>query len=305
MTILAVLIKQVFIMFVLMGIGFLAYGRGLISDEGSRDIGKILLNVAIPVVVISNFCIEKTAEKTVQFLQSMLLCLICMILSIVMAYLFYHKRDRIAEFSAAFSNAGFIGIPLVQATFGNEAVFFISVMIVLVSSLQWTFGVYTMTDDRSVMDPKKIISNPIVISVIIGVLIYASGVKMPLIVRDIFSLISAINTPLAMFVSGVYLAQSDLLKIMKQKDPYLVSLARLIVIPLVTVLVFRLIPFGSRQMKLAILLAAACPVGSNVAIFAQQYGKDYRKGVEYVCISTILSILSLPLLVMIAQFVLG
>jgi predicted permease len=305
MTILAVLIKQVFIMFVLMGIGFLAYGRGLISDEGSRDIGKILLNVAIPVVVISNFCIEKTAEKTVQFLQSMLLCLICMILSIVMAYLFYHKRDRIAEFSAAFSNAGFIGIPLVQATFGNEAVFFISVMIVLVSSLQWTFGVYTMTDDRSVMDLRKIISNPIVISVIIGVLIYASGVKMPLIVRDIFSLISAINTPLAMFVSGVYLAQSDLLKIMKQKDPYLVSLARLIVIPLVTVLVFRLIPFGSRQMKLAILLAAACPVGSNVAIFAQQYGKDYRKGVEYVCISTILSILSLPLLVMIAQFVLG
>ncbi len=305
MTILAVLIKQVFIMFVLMGIGFLAYKRGLISDEGSRDIGKILLNVAIPVVVISNFCIEKTAEKTVQFLQSMLLCLICMILSIVMAYLFYHKRDRIAEFSAAFSNAGFIGIPLVQATFGNEAVFFISVMIVLVSSLQWTFGVYTMTDDRSVMDLRKIISNPIVISVIIGVLIYASGVKMPLIVRDIFSLISAINTPLAMFVSGVYLAQSDLLKIMKQKDPYLVSLARLIVIPLVTVLVFRLIPFGSRQMKLAILLAAACPVGSNVAIFAQQYGKDYRKGVEYVCISTILSILSLPLLVMIAQFVLG
>jgi predicted permease len=305
MTILAVLIKQVFIMFVLMGIGFLAYKRGLISDEGSRDIGKILLNVAIPVVVISNFCIEKTAEKTVQFLQSMLLCLICMILSIVMAYLFYHKRDRIAEFSAAFSNAGFIGIPLVQATFGNEAVFFISVMIVLVSSLQWTFGVYTMTDDRSVMDLRKIISNPIVISVIIGVLIYASGVQMPLIVRDIFSLISAINTPLAMFVSGVYLAQSDLLKIMKQKDPYLVSLARLIVIPLVTVLVFRLIPFGSRQMKLAILLAAACPVGSNVAIFAQQYGKDYRKGVEYVCISTILSILSLPLLVMIAQFVLG
>ncbi|MCR4855913.1 MAG: AEC family transporter [Erysipelotrichaceae bacterium] len=305
MTILTVLIKQVFIMFVLMGIGFFAYKRGLISDEGSRDIGKILLNVAIPVVVISNFCIEKTAEKTVQFLQSMLLCLICMILSIVMAYLFYHKRDRIAEFSAAFSNAGFIGIPLVQATFGNEAVFFISVMIVLVSSLQWTFGVYTMTDDRSVMDLRKIISNPIVISVIIGVLIYASGVKMPLIVRDIFSLISAINTPLAMFVSGVYLAQSDLLKIMKQKDPYLVSLARLIVIPLVTVLVFRLIPFGSRQMKLAILLAAACPVGSNVAIFAQQYGKDYRKGVEYVCISTILSILSLPLLVMIAQFVLG
>lgn len=305
MTILAVLIKQVFIMFVLMGIGFLAYKRSLISDEGSRDIGKILLNVVVPVVVISNFCIEKTAERTVQFLQSMLLCLVCMILSIVMAYLFYHKRDRIAEFSAAFSNAGFIGIPLVQATFGNEAVFFISVMIVLIASLQWTFGVYTMTDDRSVMDPKKIISNPIVISVIIGILIYVSGVKMPLIVRDIFSLISAINTPLAMFVSGVYLAQSDLLKILKQKDPYLVSLARLIVIPLVSVLVFRLIPFGSKEMKLAILLAAACPVGSNVAIFAQQYGKDYRKGVEYVCISTILSILSLPLLILIAQFVLG
>lgn len=304
MALLMILIKQVCIMFVLMGVGFVSYKKKYISDAGSRDIGKILLNIVIPVVVISNFCIEKTPEKTAQLFGSALLSLVCMTLSVIMAYLFYHKKDRIGEFSAAFSNAGFIGIPLVSATFGSEAVFYISIMIVLINALQWTIGVYTLTDDSNVMDPCKIAKNPIVISVVLGIFIYFCGIRIPSIVMQVFSLISAINTPLAMFVSGVYLAQSDLLKIIKEKDPYLVSLIRLIVIPLVLILVFCLFPFGNREIKLAILIAAACPVGSNVAVFAQQYDKDYRKGVEYVCISTLLSIITLPLIVFIAQLIL-
>ena len=224
-----------------------------------------------------------------------------MALSVAFAYLVYHKKDRIAEFSAAFSNAGFIGIPLVQAIFGSGAVFYISVMIVLINVLQWTYGVYTITDDKSVMDFKKIMKNPLILSVGIGIVIYFLNIRLPKIAMDIISSISAINTPLAMIVSGVYLAQSDLLNAMRKKDAWLLSLSRLIVIPLIVMLVFRFLPFGSNAMKLSILLAGACPVGSNVAVFAQQYDKDYRKGVEYVCVSTLLSILALPLVIFVAN----
>ena len=301
MEIVTILIKQVFIMFVLMAIGFVAYRKQILSNQGTKDIGKLLLNVAIPMIVISNFCVEKTAEKTAELFESALLSFLCMALSVAFAYLVYHKKDRIAEFSAAFSNAGFIGIPLVQAIFGSGAVFYISVMIVLINVLQWTYGVYTITDDKSVMDFKKIMKNPLILSVGIGIVIYFLNIRLPKIAMDIISSISAINTPLAMIVSGVYLAQSDLLNAMRKKDAWLLSLARLIVIPLIVMLVFRFLPFGSTAMKLSILLAGACPVGSNVAVFAQQYDKDYRKGVEYVCVSTLLSILALPLVIFVAN----
>ncbi len=301
MEIVTILIKQVFIMFVLMAIGFVAYRKQILSNQGTKDIGKLLLNVAIPMIVISNFCVEKSAEKTAELFESALLSFLCMALSVAFAYLVYHKKDRIAEFSAAFSNAGFIGIPLVQAIFGSGAVFYISVMIVLINVLQWTYGVYTITDDKSVMDFKKIMKNPLILSVGIGIVIYFLNIRLPKIAMDIISSISAINTPLAMIVSGVYLAQSDLLNAMRKKDAWLLSLARLIVIPLIVMLVFRFLPFGSTAMKLSILLAGACPVGSNVAVFAQQYDKDYRKGVEYVCVSTLLSILALPLVIFVAN----
>ncbi len=304
MDLVLILINQVLIMYILMFIGYMAYKRKLLSDQGTRDLGKILLNIAIPIVVISNFCVEKTSEKTGELLSSILISAVCMAISIIVAYLFFHKRDRIAEFASAFSNAGFIGIPLVQATFGEHAVFYISMMIVLVNLLQWTYGVYTITDEKKYINLKAVAKNPIVVSVLIGLIIYFSGIRMPSIVSRLFTIIGNLNTPLAMLVSGVYLAQSNLPDMLKKKDVYYVCFVRLIVVPLAILMIFRFLPFGNTTIKMAILLAGACPVGSNVAIFAQQYDKDYKKGIEYVCVSTILSILSLPLVMLAANCIL-
>ena len=304
MELVLILLQQVVIMYILMFIGYMAYKRKLLSDQGTKDIGKILLNIAIPIVVISNFCVQKSAEKTAELFSSFIISIICMGLSIAVGYLALHRKDRIGEFATAFSNAGFIGIPLVQATFGEHSVFYISVMIVLINLLQWSYGVYTITDDKKYINLKVVARNPIVISVMIGLLIYFSGISMPAIVTKLFSIVSGLNTPLAMLVSGVYLAQSDLLEMIKKKSIYFVCLMRLIVVPLVIMAVFRLLPFGNTTIKMAILLAASCPVGSNVAIFAQQFNKDYKKGVEYVCVSTLLSILTLPLIIFLASIIL-
>ena len=304
MEILGVLFRQVIIMFILMGVGFAAYRKDWISDQGAKDIGKLLLNVAIPVVVVSNFCVQKSAEKTMELFSSLFFSVLSLLIAILVSFVLFHKKDRIAEFASAFSNAGFIGIPLVQATFGSTAVFYISMMIVLISFLQWTYGVYTITDDKSVMDVKKVLGNPVFLAVLIGLFLYFTQISLPSLASEVFSIISSINTPLAMFSSGVYLAQSDLSLMIRNRNMYFVSLMRLLIIPLITVAAFKLIPFGTEAMKLSILCAAACPVGSNVAIFAQQYDKDYRSGVGYVCISTLLCIITLPLLVYIAGLIL-
>ena len=106
-----------------------------------------------------------------------------------------------------------------------------------------------------------------------------------------------------MFTVGVYLAQTDILKMLKRKSVYTVSLLRLLVIPLVSLLLLALLPESLHDMKLALLLAAACPVGSNVAVYAQLHGKDYPYAVETVIISTLFSVISIPLLMWLASVV--
>jgi predicted permease len=170
----------------------------------------------------------------------------------------------------------------------------------MINVFQWTYGVFTITDDKSAMDIGKVFRNPTVLAVIAGLILFFLEIPMPSILDSVFDTIGGINTPLAMFSSGVYLARSDLLGILKKGRVYLVCAVRLLVIPLVTILLMKVFPWGSTEMKMSILCAAACPVGVSVSIFAQQYGKDYTKGVEYVSASTLLCIITIPVIVFIA-----
>lgn len=297
MNIAALLLNQIAIMFILMAIGYGLYKLKFISDQGSKDIGKILLYLVIPIVIVNNFMIDLNAENVEALIHSTVISFICMVIAMIISYIFFGKRDGIANFSSTFSNAGFIGIPLVQATLGANAVFYISIMIVMINVLQWTYGVFIITGDSSVMSLKKIVTNPIVIAVILGLLVFLLQIRFPSTIMSVCSNITGLNTPLAMIVSGVYLAQSDLKAMLVNKKIYLVSMMRLIVIPLITVCVFKFLPFGNETLKLAILITAACPVGSNVAIFAQAYDADYHSAVEQVCMTTILCLLTLPLII--------
>ena len=285
------LLKQIVIMFILMGIGFIFYKIKFLSDQGSKDMAKMLLYLVIPVVIIKNFVIERTAENIEMLIHATVISVIAMVIAMVVSYIFFGKRDGVANFSSSFSNAGFIGIPLVEATLGSKAVFYISIMIVLVNLLQWTYGLWIITDDASVIKPKKVLTNPVIVAVFIGLIVFLCEIPMPEIATTVFGTIAGLNTPLA---------QSDLVKMFKKKNVYLVSLVRLIVVPLVTLLIFKVLPFGTIDLKLAILITAACPVGSNVAVFANMYDKDYVSAVEQVCMTTIFCLLTMPFIITLA-----
>ena len=217
----------------------------------------------------------------------------------LISYLFF-KDNGVKNFGAAFSNAGFIGIPLVTAVLGGDSVFFIACIIAELNIFQFTYGVFIMTKKKDVISYKKILTNPILISFVIGIFIFLLRIPEIDIATQTMSLISGINTPLAMIISGVYLAQADFKLMFSSKDLYLISLVRLVIIPIVTLLFLMILPKDLYTAKLAILIAASAPTGSNVAIYAQQYEKDYSSAVLIVCITTILSIITLPLIISIA-----
>ena len=292
-----IILKQIVLMFIYMMIGFLLYKKKFVTKQGSKELGLILLYVILPVVIVKAYLVTFSAELLRGLALSFAASLLVLLLSMLLSRIVFRSKYPIEQFSSAFSNAGFIGIPLVEMTFNDSmAVFYVSSFVALLNILQWTYGIVVMTGKRDSIAPKKITTNPIVISFIVGIILFFFPVELPEVLNSAVAAVSSMNAPVAMIILGTYLAQMKLRELFTDRMVYLCAVMRLIVIPLATAAVLALIP-GNEMLKMSVLIVAATPVGSNVAIFAQMEEMDYTQAVKDICLSTLLCIVTIPLVV--------
>ena len=292
-----IVLRQIVIMFVYMAIGGLLFQKGLITKEGSKSLANLLLYVVLPCVVVKSFCVARTPERMNGLLVSFLAALGILLLAMAVSHLLF-KKNPIDDFGAAFSNAGFMGFPLVAAVQGSEAIFYAAGFVALLNALQWTYGQSLISGDPSYRSPKAILKNPLVLSLLLGILIFCFELPVPAIASDLLAALAALNAPLAMVILGVYLAQTDARTLFNDPHLYVVAAARLVLIPLLTILVLKLLPAEYAAIATTLVIVAAAPIGSNVAVYAQKLGKDYAYAVRGVCLSTLLSAITMPLLML-------
>lgn len=292
-----IILKQIVLMFIYMMIGFLLYKKKFVTKQGSKELGLILLYVILPVVIVKAYLVKFSEELLRGLALSFAASLLVLLLSMLLSRIVFRSKYPIEQFSSAFSNAGFIGIPLVEMTFNDSmAVFYVSSFVALLNILQWTYGIVVMTGKRDSIAPKMITTNPIVISFIVGIILFFLPVELPEVLNSAVAAVSSMNAPVAMIILGTYLAQMKLRELFTDRMVYLCAVMRLIVIPLATAAVLALIP-GNEMLKMSVLIVAATPVGSNVAIFAQMEDMDYTQAVKDICLSTLLCIVTIPLVV--------
>lgn len=292
-----IVLRQIVIMFLYMAIGGLLFQKGLITKEGSKSLANLLLYVVLPCVVVKSFCVARTPERTSGLLVSFLAAFGILLLAMAVSHLLF-KKNPIDDFGAAFSNAGFMGFPLVAAVQGSEAIFYAAGFVALLNALQWTYGQSLISGDPGYRSPKAILKNPLVLSLLLGILIFCFELPMPAIASDLLAALSALNAPLAMVILGVYLAQTDAKTLFNDPHLYVVAAARLVLIPLLTARMLKLLPAQYAAITTTLVIVAAAPIGSNVAVYAQKLGKDYAYAVRGVCLSTLLSAITMPLLML-------
>ena len=246
---------------------------------------------------MKSYDLEFSADMANGLLLSFALSALCLTLAVLLSRVVYRGKKPIEEFGAAFSNAGFMGIPLVTAVIGSHAVCYAAAFVALLNVLQWTYGIFVMTGNKNAISPKKILLNPILISFALGVLLFVLPFRMPAFFSEILSAVAAMNAPIAMLTVGAYLAQVSIREMFTHRDGYIVSAIRLVTVPVATALLLWVLPFGSAEMKLATMILAAAPIGSNVAVYAQIFGGDYKKAVQEVVLSTVLSVVTMPLVI--------
>lgn len=296
-----ILLQQTIIMFALMLLGLLLSRRGMITEQGSRDLSNVLLYAVIPCVILRSYMSEFSTEKLRAMGLSALIAVIAFAASIAVAYLTCGTRHRIENFAVAFGNAGFIGIPLVTAVFGPEAAFYVVSFSTFANLLQWTYGIVIISGKKETMNLRMVFVNPVFISMVIGIALFVLQPTLPTVVTGTIGYIADGNTVLAMIILGYYLSKVQLRGLFADVRLYLFSALRLLVVPAVTILVFLPFPFARGEITLITLIAAATPIASSTAIFAQKFDQDYRQAVSYVCLSTFLSVATLPLVMLFAE----
>lgn len=295
-----IILRQTLIMFIYIAIGWGMFKGRLISKEGSRSLAHLLLYVILPCVIIKSFCIERTPQNIGAILSSFAGAAVVLAIAMLIA-LFVFRKHPIDNFGAAFSNAGFMGIPLIVATLGESAVVYVAAMVALLNALQWTYGQWIISGDKKAISLNAVGKSPVVLALVAGCVIFFLQIPISEILFSCMGSIAVLNAPVAMIILGIYLGEIRFLEIFDDVRAWWCASVRLAVIPLITMVAFKVLFPGRFEMAQALLICASAPVGSNVAVYAQKLDKDYSYAVKIVCLSTVLSIVTIPLILLVFE----
>lgn len=293
--------SQMLIMVILIIIGFILAKKEIITDSGANQITSIILFVFTPAIIIKAFLIPFSPTRLMEIASCFVLSAVAIGVSIAIASLAFRKEKNLERFGVVFSNAGFMGIPLVQGILGTYQVFYLSIYMVVQNLYAWTYGIKLIDSSNRNFSPLKQLANPAVISFLVGMFLFIVQLPIPDPIYKTLDLLSNANTPMAMILIGTFLAKVDLVYLLKGKINYMVSVFRLLVVPTVIMFLLSFLPQSYADIKYVILIASSTPVGALLAMFSQLYSKDVAYGTRIVSLSNILCLLTMPMMLMIAS----
>lgn len=296
--------RKMIVMFIILVVGIVAYKTKIVTKEGNSTLSDLLLLIVNPVVIFMSFQMEFTHELFIKLWISIGFAVICHIIAIAVSYIAIGKKVKdfeIERVSAVYSNCGFIGIPIISALFGQEGVFYLAAYIAVFNILLWTQGYMLMTGEKDRKVIFKGIFSPCVIAAVLGIICFCFKISVFKEAGEAFDHISNMNTPLAMLVAGVTIAQSDVINALKNIRLYYVCILKLIIIPVVCAFVLKLLGTDN-VVTMTSIVEIACPVGASCTMFAIRYNKNAVYASELYVISTLFSAVSLPLVIMAAGY---
>lgn len=285
-------------MAVLICIGFLCAKLKIVTSEVSKGMSELLITVVNPIVILLAYQIDFSREMLTGLIISLVLAAVSHLISIAASALLIRSKDKetavIERLSCIYTNCGFMGIPLVNGTFGSEGVFYLTAYLTVFNLLFWTHGAVSVKGSASLREVLKSLKSPSLAAILIGLVFFLLGVKIPSPLGEALNYIAGLNTPVAMIVAGVTIANSSLYKSLKKPRPYLLTALRLLIIPCITALLFALLPIDGTIAGVSVMLTA-CPTGTLVTILAVKYNKNSEAASELFGMTTLLSMVTIPL----------
>lgn len=297
------LLTKMVIFVVLMVIGYIGARTKLLNGEFTKAASKLTMNVFMTATILNSVIANPPQLSGGELARVMLACFVSVgfgyLLSALIVRLLPFQRERkpLMELLISVTNTMFIGVPVAEPIFGSQAVFYIAMSCIPFNVFLYTYGIWRMNQsgERVKLNGKDMVSVPL-IATIAALLIFVLNIPMPGVVKELCNTLSAATMPMSMLVIGSSLGGVSLLDAFKEKNLYFASLMRLVLVPLLTLPVLKLITTDPVLLG-AMVIIAGCPSAVMVTVLAIQYGRDAEYTSKGILLNTVLSMVTLPALV--------
>ena len=309
MNISILLMQQIVQLFLMIFMGYLIVKTGLVRDDDSKVLSKIILYLIVPCVIINSFQVDYTTDTVkgllIAFAASVMTQVILLVVISVAGRLLHLNEVEVA--SVYYSNSGNLIVPIVTFILGQEWVLYGCVFMSVQLVFLWTHYKKIISREAS-YDWKKIILNINMISIFIGVVLFFTKIRLPEIIGNTLASVGTMIGPASMIVTGMLFAGMNLKQIFANKRVYFITFLRLIAVPLIALVLIKLSNLASfsadgNKIMLIVFLAIITPSASTVTQMCQVYGNDSKYASAINVMTTLLSIITMPVMVMLFQMI--
>lgn len=290
--------NKVLVLFLILIVGYYAKKRNIINEEVNKGLTQILLRITLPLLIISSFNFTYSTELIENMISVLWVTILVHLVLIGLAKICYPKMNKdkkiVLKFITVFSNSGFMGFPILLSLYGNIGLLYASISNIIFNLLVWTYGIMLFTEEKELKNLKKVFINPGIVAVVIGIIRIVFSIKVPSAVQGSFEMVGNMTTPISMIIIGVMFAEVKFKEVISDITLYYGTLMSLVIVPLVTFLIVNILPIDSMVANV-LVVAQAMPAATLCAIFAESTGRAPRYASKIVFVTTLLSIITIPL----------
>lgn len=299
--------QQVAILYIMVLAGVICDKIGIFTEKTGKACTDILFYLITPAVIVNSFLTQEfTKDSGIKLLIAVGCGFLLHFIAIGISTPIFSKGNKdencVYKYGSIYGNVGYMTLPLTQAILGAEGVFYCSAVVMAFNVVSFTHGTFMMDKKAEKFEAKKLILNPGVISVLIGLPFFLLNANLPEIITKPVNYVASIQTPLAMLVFGTFLANTKLSDILRHKKIFLVALIKLIILPAIMFGIYRLIGLTG-NLLIALSISACAPSANNTVMFSAKYGKDTGLASQLVATVSFISILTIPLIIAAVQTV--
>lgn len=290
-------------LFLLLILGFILFKCHIFDEYTNKKISALIVNVASPMLIISSIAGVEGSNKSIVFLMigaGILMYIGFIILGKIINRIFpFPKKDwPVYECMVVFANTGFMGYPVLLDVFGQEAVFYASLIHMAFNFFVYTYAIICLTkgDDSEFKLNFKQLLTPGIILIFVGIFIYLFDIQLPSVLMDTINSVGSLTAPLSMMMIGSSLAVYPIKDSFTDWRSYVFAFVRLMIVPFVTMIMCRLLHIDAYYANITII-TNAMPVGSMVLMLATQYNANVKIVTRNIVVSTLLSVITIPIVV--------
>lgn len=297
------LAQQIAQLFLILIMGYAVVKAGLLKASDSKVLSVLMVYLVCPCMILNAFQIEDTPDIRRGLVYAMIVAAAMHVVLLAFTALLRRplKLDVIEQVNTIYSNAGALVIPLVQALLGSEYVIYSCAFIIVQTVLIWTHANACLQGSFS-FQWKKLLENVNILAILAGMLLYLTHWQLPGMLQNTVTNMGSMIGPIGMLLAGMAIAERPLKQVFCTKRNYLVAALRLLVCPLVILLllwVCRAQTFvaDGKNILMTVYLAAITPACATTTSMAQLYDRDAAHSSALYVLTTLLSIITMPVMI--------